>query len=113
METLFEIVKYIGKFHPLVLHLPIGSLLMTFLLVIMSKLQKSPLDKAIRIGVDFSFFGALIATILGYFLSLDNSYDIENLKLHLFAGLITLFLTLSLSLSHRLKGKYINKQFFL
>ena len=70
METLFEIVKYLGKFHPLVLHLPIGSLLMTFLLVVISKLQKSSLDKAIRIGVDFSFFGALTATILGYFLSL-------------------------------------------
>ena len=105
METLFEIVKYLGKFHPLVLHLPIGSLLMTFLLVVISKLQKSSLDKAIRIGVDFSFFGAVTATILGYFLSLDDTYDIENLKPHLFAGLITLFLTLSLSVSHRLQGK--------
>ena len=78
---------------------------MTFLLVVISKLQKSSLDKAIRIGVDFSFFGALIATILGYFLSIDDTYDIENLKPHLFAGLITLFLTLSLCISHRLQRK--------
>lgn len=105
METLFEIVKYLGKFHPLVLHLPIGSLLMTFLLVVISKLQKSSLEKAIRIGVDFSFFGALTATILGYFLSLNDTYGIENLKPHLFAGLITLFLTFSLCISHRLQGK--------
>ena len=105
MVTLLEIVKYVGKFNPLVLHLPIGSLLMTFLLVIISKLQKFSLDKAIRIGVDFSFFGALIATILGYFLSLDDTYDIENLKPHLFAGLITLFLTFSLCISHRLRRK--------
>ena len=104
METLFEIVKYLGKFHPLVLHLPIGSLLMTFLLFVISKLQKSSLDKAIRIGVDFSFLGALTATILGYFLSLDDTYDIENLKSHLFAGLITLFLTFSLCISQT-KGK--------
>ena len=105
MGTLFEILKYVGKFHPLVLHLPIGSLLMTFLLVLISRTQKSSLDKAIRIGVDFSFFGALIATILGYFLSLDDTYDIENLKPHLLAGLITLFLTLSLCISHRLKRR--------
>ena len=105
METLFEIVKYLGKFHPLVLHLPIGSLLMTFLLVVISKLQKSSLEKAIRIGVDFSFFGALTATILGYFLSLNDTYGIENLEPHLFAGLITLFLTFSLCISHRLQGK--------
>ena len=74
-------------------------------MVVISKLQKSSLDKAIRIGVDFSFFGALTATILGYFLSLDDTYDIENLKPHLFAGLITLFLTFSLCISHRLQGK--------
>ena len=79
METLFEIVKYLGKFHPLVLHLPIGSLLMTFLLVVISKLQKSSLDKAIRIGVDFSFFGAVTATTLGYFLSLDESSKIAKI----------------------------------
>ena len=53
---------------------------MTFLLVIISKLQKSPLERAIRIGVDFSFYSALTATILGYFLSLDDSYDIEKPK---------------------------------
>jgi hypothetical protein len=105
LETLFEIVKYLGKFHPLVLHLPIGSLLLTFLLVVISKLQKSSLDKAIRIGVDFSFFGALSATILGYFLSLNDTYNVENLKPHLFGGLITLFLTFSLCISHRLQGK--------
>ena len=61
MEYTLEILKYIGKFHPLVLHLPIGSLLMTFLLLVVSRYQKVDFEKAIRVGVDFSFVGAFMA----------------------------------------------------
>ena len=65
MDYTLEILKYVGKFHPLVLHLPIGSLLMTFLLLVISRFQKARLEKAIRIGVDFSFAGALTASLMG------------------------------------------------
>lgn len=105
MEFPLEILKYIGKFHPLVLHLPIGSLLMTFVLLVVSKYQKGVLEKAIRIGVDFSFAGALMASIMGYLLSLDEAYDFNNLKLHFWAGIITLILSFSLCVLHRMKGK--------
>jgi hypothetical protein len=105
VEFTLEILKYIGKFHPLVLHLPIGSLLMTFVLLVVSKYQKGVLEKAIRIGVDFSFAGALMASIMGYLLSLDEAYDFNNLKLHFWAGIITLILSFSLCVLHRMKGK--------
>ncbi len=105
MDYSLEILKYIGKFHPLVLHLPIGSLLMTFLLVLISKLQKVDLEKAIRIGVDFSFAGALMASLLGYLLSLDEAYDFNTLKFHFWAGIVTLILSFSLCFLNRMKGK--------
>lgn len=105
MEYSLEILKYIGKFHPLVLHLPIGSLLMTFLLLLVSKFQKVTLEKAIRIGVDFSFAGALMASIMGYLLSLDEAYDFNTLKFHFWAGIVTLILSFSLCVLHRMKAK--------
>ena len=105
MEYSLEILKYIGKFHPLVLHLPIGSLLMTFLLLLVSKYQKGGLEKAIRIGVDFSFAGALMASLMGYLLSLDEAYHFNTLKFHFWAGIITLILSFSLCVLHRMKGK--------
>ena len=89
MDYTLEILKYVGKFHPLVLHLPIGSLLMTFLLLVISRFQKAGLEKAIRIGVDFSFAGALMASLMGYLLSLDEAYDFNSLKFHFWAGIIT------------------------
>tara|TARA_S200000501_G_scaffold5420_1_gene4720 strand:+ start:7049 stop:9145 length:2097 start_codon:yes stop_codon:yes gene_type:complete len=105
VDYTLEILKYIGKFHPLVLHLPIGSLLMTFFLLLISKFQNIHLNKAIRIGVDFSFAGALLASLLGYLLSLNNDYDFNTLKFHFWAGVITLILSLGLTILHRLKGR--------
>ena len=105
MEYALEILKYVGKFHPLILHLPIGSLLMTFLLLVVSRYQKVDLEKAIRIGVDFSFAGALMAALMGCLLSLDEAYDFNSLKFHFWAGIITLILSFSLCILHRTKGK--------
>ncbi|MGB2435501.1 MAG: c-type cytochrome domain-containing protein, partial [Flavobacteriaceae bacterium] len=105
MDYTLEILKYVGKFHPLVLHLPIGSLLMTFLLLVISRFQKAGLEKAIRIGVDFSFAGALMASLMGYLLSLDEAYDFNSLKFHFWAGIITLILSFSLCVLHRMKDK--------
>ena len=105
MDYILEILKYIGKFHPLVLHLPIGSLLMTFLLLLVSKYQKVGLEKSIRIGVDFSFAGALLASVMGYLLSLDEAYDFNAIKFHFWAGIFTLILSFSLCLLHRMKGR--------
>ncbi len=105
MELILELFKYLGKLHPVVLHLPIGALIMTFVLLLIAKFQKIDLFTAIRIGVDFSFIGALIAALLGYFLSLDDDYDFNNLSFHFWSGIVTLILSFVLSVLHRAKGK--------
>tara|TARA_B110000977_G_scaffold132252_1_gene168423 strand:+ start:479 stop:2581 length:2103 start_codon:yes stop_codon:yes gene_type:complete len=105
MELILELFKYLGKLHPVVLHLPIGALIMTFVLLLIAKFQKIDLYTAIRIGVDFSFIGALIAALLGYFLSLDDDYDFNNLSFHFWSGIVTLILSFALSVLHRAKGK--------
>ena len=78
---------------------------MTFLLLVVSRYQKAGLEKAIRIGVDFSFAGALMAALMGCLLSLDDAYDFNSLKFHFWAGIITLILSFSLCILHRMKGK--------
>ena len=78
---------------------------MTFLLLVVSRYQKASLEKAIRIGVDFSFAGALMAALMGCLLSLDEAYDFSSLKFHFWAGIITLILSFSLCILHRMKGK--------
>ena len=46
-----------------------------------------------------------MAALLGYLLSLDDAYDFNSLKFHFWAGIVTLILSFSLCVLHRIKGK--------
>src|SRR5687768_2540609 len=64
-----------GRFHPLILHLPIGFII--FLAVIISlekKLDKAAGDRIISIGLLLTSFCASLAALFGFFLSLQNDY---------------------------------------
>ena len=51
-----EIIKYLGNFHPVILHLPIGAFLFTLLLFIYGKFSKIELTIPIRLGLVFSLY---------------------------------------------------------
>ena len=63
-----EIIKYLGNFHPVILHLPIGAFLFTLLLFIYQKFSKIDLTIPVRLGLIFSFVSAIISSILGFIL---------------------------------------------
>ena len=46
-----------------------------------------------------------MASLMGYLLSLDEAYEFNNLKFHFWAGIITLILSFSLCILHRMKDK--------
>ena len=56
-----EIIKYLGNFHPVILHLPIGAFLFTLLLFIYQKFSKIDLTIPVRLGLIFSFVSAIIS----------------------------------------------------
>jgi uncharacterized membrane protein/mono/diheme cytochrome c family protein len=83
-----EIVLFLGRFHPLLVHLPIGFLLIGFLLELFSRL---PRYQAYRHAVAFVLFlgawSAILAAGLGYFLSLGGGYDEDLLARHQWLGI--------------------------
>ncbi|MDB5262889.1 MAG: ribonuclease inhibitor [Adhaeribacter sp.] len=83
-----EIILFLGRFHPLLVHLPIGFLLIAFLLELFSRL---PRFEGYRHAVAFVLFlGALssvLAAGLGYFLSLGGGYDEDLLARHQWMGI--------------------------
>ena len=87
-----EIIKYLGNFHPVVLHLPIGAFLFTFLLFISQKYLKSNFDPAVRMGLLFSFITSIITSIFGYILHLNGDYDIVLVDRHMWLAIATTIL---------------------
>ena len=107
---MFDFLKYLGKFHPVIIHLPIGVLYFTFCLAIIEKFIKKNFSPTIRIGLAFSFIFAVISCLLGYLLSLNGEYGEETLNLHMWLGISTAFFNGILLWIHT---KSISKNYFI
>lgn len=85
-----DIVLFLGRFHPLVVHLPIGFLVFAFLLEVFSRVKKNPvLTTAIPLALFLGGVSALVACILGYMLSLSGDYNENALDSHFWFGVVT------------------------
>lgn len=85
---LADIITFLGHFHPMVVHLPIGFLLLGVGFNILSYYPKySSLAPATSIALLAGFLSAIAACLLGYALSLTGDYDPEILENHLWAGI--------------------------
>jgi uncharacterized membrane protein len=89
------IQDFFGRFHPLLVHLPIGIFLLGFIQKVYSILKKSEEEneKSLVFIRKASFFTALFAALTGYFLSLSGEYSNEILDKHQWSGIIFTVLT--------------------
>ncbi len=87
-------MDFLGSFHPLVLHLPIGSLIAAFLLECYQYFQKQDkLDFAIRLLLAFTAVTAVISALFGYFLSQKGGYQGITFEIHQWSGFALAFLS--------------------
>lgn len=89
MEELF---KYLGNYHVLLLHLPIGGFIFTFLLYLLQNFLKENYSAPINFGLFFSFGSAIITSILGYILHLDGGYNEVLVDRHMWLAIISTLL---------------------
>ena len=110
-----EVLEYIGKFHPVVLHLPIGALYLTFCLVILEKFFKSQYTIPIRFGLLFSFVFSALAALLGYFLYLSDEFSGDLIDRHMWLGISTTLFIGGLLWMHKTSKylKYFTPSFVL
>ena len=79
---------FIGRFHPLIVHLPIGFLLIAVLLEIGRRTGKIGVSEStISFILFWAAVGSTFACIAGYLLSLGGGYDAELLEDHKWAGI--------------------------
>ncbi|MFY0631560.1 MAG: chitobiase/beta-hexosaminidase C-terminal domain-containing protein [Flavobacteriaceae bacterium] len=86
-------ILFFGRFHPLLLHLPIGALVVTFFLDVLGRIQKNYPYATVKNLLGFTAFFSIATCFLGYFLSLEGGYLEQTLNLHLYIGIATAILT--------------------
>ena len=108
-----EIVKYLGNFHPVVLHLPIGAFLFTLLLFSYQKFTKISLTIPIRLGLIFSFISAIVSSILGFILQYYGDYDDSLVNFHMWLAIATTLLIGAIYFIHKKndENKYLAHTF--
>ncbi|MBD0831911.1 c-type cytochrome domain-containing protein [Aestuariibaculum sediminum] len=84
-----RIVLAFGRLHPLILHLPIGALILTFFLDVAGRIRKNYPKQTITLALGFSAVFSIIACVFGYFLSLEDGYGGSTLDIHFWTGITT------------------------
>lgn len=84
---------FIGRFHPLLVHLPVGILLFAFVLVLLQKFKKSDFSGAIDVALLLGGLSATAACGTGWLLSQSGEYDADMVFNHQWTGIATAFLS--------------------
>ncbi|HEY0055351.1 MAG TPA: c-type cytochrome domain-containing protein [Pedobacter sp.] len=78
-----NLIELIGRFHPLVVHLPIGILLLAVSIEFYIKFKKDPyLTPFLPLLWGVGFASSVLACIMGYMLKLGGGYEESALDLH-------------------------------
>ena len=112
---LSELIDFLGSLHPLIVHLPIGIVLLTIAIDVFMKNKNNSVLRVITMGWFFSFFSGMLAAAFGWFLG-DNGYYFESqINIHRWSGIafvslcfivwLALFLNFRFSLP---KKRFIN-----
>lgn len=87
---LFSITGFIGAFHPLLVHLPIGILLIAVLFQLLSLKEKyKALQGATVIALFWGMISAIASCISGFLLSQSGDYDASMIAKHQWLGITT------------------------
>ena len=85
---LFSITEFIGRFHPVLVHMPVGILLLAVLFQWLSAKEKfQSLQLAIGIALFWGMLSAIVSCISGYLLSTTDDYDKALIFKHQWFGI--------------------------
>ncbi len=88
MEDLNWIFQFLGRFHPLLVHFPIGLLVVALFLELLTLGGKRPgLREGIHWMVYLGAFFALLSAVLGWLLRTQDDYSGELVDNHQYVGI--------------------------
>ena len=96
LEDPSDFIIFLGRIHPLVVHLPIGFLIIA---IIAQFSTRKPKFKALEPYIPYAWglgaISAIFAVVFGYFLSLSGDYDTDTLFWHKWIGVGVLLFSIA------------------
>jgi len=100
--SLPPVLQSVGRMHPLLLHLPIGLLIISFILWLGSKsIESGSFERIFILVLSVTAFTAALTALMGFFLSREGGYDENTLSKHKILGVITAVLAYTLLLVYQ------------
>ena len=101
--NLLTLPDLIGRFHPVLVHLPIGILLLAcFFQVLTIKNRFTILQPAIPVMLFWGMIAAVVSCISGYMLSISGDYDAQLVSRHQWMGIFVAVASLLLYILYQL-----------
>jgi uncharacterized membrane protein len=101
------LAEFLGHFHPVIVHLPIGILLIAALFHVLSHAdQYHTLRPAVSLALLIGMVCAVVACITGFLLSITDDYDAEIMGKHQWLGIATAIVACICYISERKRFKY-------
>ncbi len=99
--------ELIGRFHPLLVHLPIGILLLAALFQLLAlKPKYASMHAAMSIALFWGMISAIVSCISGYLLSQSGDYDEELVGTHKWFAIATASISLIAYLFNRWENEF-------
>ena len=90
-------LQVIGRMHPVLLHLPIGLLFISFIIWLGRKsIEAVAFQKIFILVLQVTAFTASLTALMGFFLSREGGYDANILLKHKVLGIVTAILSYSM-----------------
>lgn len=103
--------EFIGHFHPALVHLPIGILLIALVLQWLSTKEKyQSIKPATAAVLLIGSITALISCLTGYFLSISDDYDTATVNWHMWMAILLTFVSFILFAKEKNPNFGINKK---
>ncbi len=85
-ENPAQTLIFVGKFHPLFLHLPIGMLVIVVMMEALAKFQERKSHASMPLAM--ATLTSVLAVVFGYILMRSNTYPEDAIDSHLYSGVI-------------------------
>ena len=100
-----ELALFVGRFHPLVVHMPIGFVTAVLLIQLVAIYRRADLRLAVRTLLWFTMISGILSAVFGTLLAIPGGYDEVLLERHRWLGIGTSIACIWMLVAHQSNRK--------